>query len=376
MKWWVKRQLLITKVLLLPLTTIAAIAMTTVLTNALTKNSIHQSPIKFVQCQSEQSEAFLSGKTDFWCESSDLIANVFYRRLSALDNELAPSGANGVNAQWESKQTQQWYIEAQRYGEELIIGGLIKNDPKAVEAGFSMFDWGFAKQASDGSFSGTGDPFHSTSMFVQAVARTLLVIQQSPHSKQYTDKIAHYTPLLHRAARWMISDNAWRRGINNNKPYTHRRYIVATALGLTSKLSGDQELVNYARTSIQDGLSLQREDGVNPEKGGHDSSYQMVGVVYAQRWVTYFSNDSLTPKVKAMIERSLDWEHTKILPTGEISNEGNTRTGGQERGRSGKVKKVDNRSVYRGFAYWACVTGNKKWKAIAQQIAQHYYNLP
>ncbi|WP_226591839.1 hypothetical protein [Microseira wollei] len=32
------------------------------------------------------------------------------------------------------------YIETQRYGEEAILGGLIKNDPEAIAAGFKMFN--------------------------------------------------------------------------------------------------------------------------------------------------------------------------------------------------------------------------------------------
>jgi hypothetical protein len=317
-----------------------------------------------------------SPKTDFDYESSNLLTNVLYHRLSRAYNSMSPNGANGANVRWESNQSERWYIEAQRYGEGLVIGGLIKNDAKAIEVGFKMFDWGFARQSADGSFKGTGDPFHSTSFFVQAVARTLLVIQQSPQSSKYAKQVARYKPLLHRAARWMISADVWNKGTKNNQPYTHRRYLVAAALGLTSKLTGDRELLNYARMSIKDGLALQRPDGVNPEKGGYDSSYQMVGVVYAQRWLTYFPNDPLAPKVVAMINQALTWEQTKILPTGEIANWGNTRTWGQESGRAGKIKKVDYNMALRGFAYWAAVTKNPKWALIAHQIAQFYYHLP
>lgn len=121
------------------------------------------------------------------------------------------------------------------------------------------------------------------------------------------------------------------------------------------------------------GLSLQRRDGVNPEKNGHDSSYQMVGVIYAQRWVTYFPQDEITSKVVAMINKSLLWEQTRILPSGEISTEGNTRTAGQEKGRSGKVKSMDRRTALRAFAYWASVTGNQKWEETAHKIASFYY---
>ncbi|MEH2286665.1 hypothetical protein [Nostoc sp.] len=326
--------------------------------------------------QSNLSQRQLSQKTDFEHESTDLIANVLYPRLSDLHKSMMTNGANGANVLWIRNQARNWYIEDQRYGEDLIIGGLVKNDPQAIEAGFKMFDWGFAHQANDGSFFITGDRFHSTSFFVEAVAHTLLVIQQSPYSEKYADQVAKYKPLVHRAARWMIKPNIWKIGIGRNKPYTHRRYLVAIALGLTGKLTGDQELIEYAHKSLKDGLSLQRPDGVNPEKNGHDSSYQMVGVIYAQRWVTYFPQDEITPKVVAMINKSLLWEQTRMLPSGEIITEGNTRTAGQEKGRSGKVKSMDRRPVLRAFAYWASVTNNQKWEESARKLTKFYYKIP
>jgi len=327
----------------------------------------------FVFANAHDTNSALFQTTDFDREATDLIVNVFYRRLSGLYGSMAPDGASRANVYWERDRAAHWYIEEQRYGEDLIIGGLIKNDPQAIQAGFKMFDWGFARQAADGSFQGTADPFHSTSFFVEAVAHTLLFIQQSSQSEQYTDQVARYTPLVHRAARWMISPNVWKKGIERNEPYTHRRYLVAAALGLTGKLTGDQKLINYAHQSLEDGLSLQLPDGVNPEKGGYDSSYQTVGTIYAERWVTYFPNDPLTPKVAAMIDKALAWEQTRILPTGEISAEGNTRTGGQERNRSGKVKQVGPGPQIRAFAYWASATGNPRWAASAQKIKQHYF---
>lgn len=313
-------------------------------------------------------------KTDYDHESSQYITKLLYRNLSSFSKLMSSTGANGGNVAWENKKTSKWYIEQQQYGEGLIIGGLIKNgDERAIQAGFKMFDWGFAQQSADGGFAGTGDPFHSTAFFVQAVAHSLLVIQQSPQASKYADKVTYYKPMLQRAARWMISPEVWKKGTKNDQPYTHRRYLNAVALGLTGKLTGDQELIDYARKLITDGLSLQRSDGVNPEKGGHDSSYQMVSVMFAQRWATYFADDSLTPQVITMIKTSMAWEEKRILSTGEIDSKGNTRSAGQEFGRTGKVKTMDYKAAIRGFAYWAAVTNDQKWAAIAQKISQFYY---
>lgn len=313
-------------------------------------------------------------KTDFEHESTGLIANFLYKRPASLYYAMAPSGANGKNATWEQNQTGQWYIEQQRAGEVAVIGGLVKGDREAIAAGFKMFDWGFARQAADGSFPGTGDAFHSTSLFLEAVAHTLLVIQQSPMATEYAEQVASYTKKAHRTARWMIQPEVWETGTKHNEPFTHRRYLVAMALGLTAKLTGDRQLMDYARQSISDGLSLQREDGVNPERDGHDSSYQMTGVIYAARWATYFPEEPLTPKVIEMIDKAVAWQRNRILPTGEISSDDNTRTAGQETIRNGRVKIINKREVIRGFAYWASVTDDPTWDAIAHQIAHFYYN--
>ncbi|WP_293077355.1 calcium-binding protein [Moorena sp. SIO3H5] len=311
--------------------------------------------------------------TDFLRESTDLVANVLYARPLATYDSMAASGAVGINADWENNESQSWYIEAQRQGEEAILSGLINDDQAAIEAGLTMFDWGFAQQSADGGFEGTGDPFHSTSLFIHAVARSLLLIQGSSYSQQYADVIEGYKEKLSDAADWMIQPEVWETGTSNNEPYTHRRYVVGTALGLTSQLTGNSELMDYARQSLADGLALQQPDGVNPELGGYDSSYQMVGVLYAAQWVSYFPEESLTAEVIEMINDAIAWEQTRILPDGQISTEGNTRTSGQEILRSGELKNINNREIIRGLAYWASVTQDQDLTEDAYEVGQFYY---
>jgi len=346
--------------------------LTTVLVNELDINlAFALAPVE----PREQPIELQEKKTDFDHESTDLIANYLYRNPSHLYEPVTANGTSNANIAWEQNPTRRWFIDEQRYGEERIIGGLIKNDPEAIKSGFKMFDWGFAHQKDNGSFDGAADAFNGTTFFVQAVARSLLAIEQSPQAKDYASEVAHYKPLVHRAARWMIRRSVWKTGIERNQPYTHRHYIVAAALGLTGKLTGDRRLIEYSRQSISEGLSRQLPDGVNPEKGGYDSSYQMVGIVYAQRWLTYFPDDPLAPRVAASIRKGLEWEETRVLPTGEITTEGNTRTGGQERARNGKIKVVSHRMAIRGFAYWSSVTGEQNWETNARRIAHFYYRI-
>lgn len=308
---------------------------------------------------------------DYQILASNLLSNTVYGNTQW--KEMAADGAWGVNAQWAQGASSKWYIEQQRYGEGLIIDGLLHNDVEAIAAGLKAFDWGFKQQASDGSFAGTQDPFHSTSFFVAAVARTCLLIQQSPYASQYQAKVDAYTARVYKAAQWMASPEVWSRGISNDAPYSHRHFLVADAMGLTSRLvGGDSRLSSLARFQIRAGLARQLTNGVNPEAGGYDSSYQAVGIAYAQTWATYFPKDSTTSDVKSMLNKALAWQQSRILPHGEVNCDGNARTG-VEKGPSGTVKTVEWKSAITAFSRNFQTTGDVRWQSLAQKVAQHYY---
>ena len=319
---------------------------------------------------------------DLAVQSSAPIVSLLYRHPADGLRGGTARGAAGVNARWERGTSRQWFIEEQRAGEVAAIGALLTYDVATIDAALRLLDWGFARQVADGSFAGSGDPFHSTSFFVVAAAHTCLFFQraaasgQYPLAGRYLGRIADYLPRIRRAARWMAGPSVWSPGLAGNAPFTHRRYLVGAAVGLSGVLTADSALIERAHAVIEDGLSLQRADGSNPERGGHDSSYQMTGVVFAQYWAAYLPTDPLTPAVRAMIGRALGWEATRVLPTGEVTAEGNTRTAGQERSRSGAIKGVAYSRVIRGFASWAALTGDPAWAERAWRVGRYYYATP
>jgi hypothetical protein len=315
-------------------------------------------------------------------QSSGALSSLTYRRpADALAGSTA-DGAAGANAAWARGNGRQWFIEEQRAGEVAAIGGVVTFDPRLIEGALRLFDWGFARQGADGGFAGTGDPFHSTSFFVAAVAHTGLFVRDAagsgrfPLAEYYLQRIARYTPLVQRAARWMARPDVWSRGLALNAPYTHRRYLVGAALGLTGVLADDSALIDRVSAVIEDGLARQRTDGVNPELGGPDSSYQMTGVVFAEYWVSYLPDHPLTPHVRLMLDRALAWEASRVSAGGVVSAQGNTRTAGQEKSRAGVVKSVAYSRVIRGFATWGALTGNSRWTELAWRTGRYYYGNP
>ena len=303
-------------------------------------------------------------------DSKGLLAQDTYGHLDW--STIAPDGANPLNAAWESGASSTWYIELQRTGSTLIIGGIVHNNQAAIQKGISMFDWGFAHQSSNGGFDGSTDEFHGTAFFVEAVAHAMLVLEASPYAAQYAPQIAQFTADDDRAAQWMITPSILSRGTRDDLPYTHREYLDADALGETSLLANDPTLMPASRQFILRGISLQQSDGIDPELGGYDSSYQAVGLEYAERWATYFSDDSIIPALEHTITIGLEWEETMILSTGQISTVGSSRTDGQELNPNGTLKTVAYNTVETAFAYQAALSGRSRWAADASTISQYY----
>jgi hypothetical protein len=296
----------------------------------------------------------VSGPLDAGIDFSPAFDRILYSHPAALVRGVAPDGANGVNAEWEHGRGPGMFIEEQRHGEEAIIAGLVHHSTKLWRLGVREFAWGFAHQGPEGNFPDTQDPFHSASFFVEGVAHTTLVLRSAASNgvhvpRPLLDEINSFVPKLERAANWMASPCVWRAGLASDAPYTHRRFLVASALGLTAVLTGDRLLARRAREALELGLSAQQSNGVFPELGGFDSSYQARGIVYAEHYLAWVPHapSSLGPA----IARGLGWERTRILPSGQVSIVGNTRANGVMYDHNGR-KLVVYPMVANALAWW------------------------
>ena len=319
--------------------------------------------------------ALAQGPSMWAIESSETASTVLYSSPGhRFSTKMGPDGAFQANADWEAGKRATWYIEYQQYGYMMILGGLLHHEPQTVDDGWKVFDWGFQHMDREGNFEGScagsvAGEFHSASFFIEAVAHTLLTLQQSPYAEQFQSQISRDVPLLHRAALWMIKPAVWDKSIGPNGRFTHRRYLEAAALGETSLLTGDQSLLDKAHWLISDALPRQDPSGYNPEKGGADSSYHAVGLCYAEYYMTFLPNDPLVPQMSAMADKGLKWEELRMLPSGEVSAAGNTRTGGEEKKYTGQVKHIAYTMVFRAYYWRAMQTGSHRWMDDATKVA-------
>ena len=123
----------------------------------------------------------------------------------------------GVNEKWQRGETPEWFIEGQRFGVDMVQSGVAVNSPAPVRQGWTVLGWGFSKQSKDGGFEGTGDPFHSVSLFVEGAARALLLLKESGDAGQWR-AVQKHVPALHAAALWLVRPDVAARGSKTIPP--------------------------------------------------------------------------------------------------------------------------------------------------------------
>lgn len=314
---------------------------------------------------------------DLSFETSDFMRHTAYRNVRKLDNDDAPSGAYGsVNRDWEVTHSGKWYIEEQRNGGDLIIGGISAHNRKAIDRGLKILEWGFRQQKPDGMFPST-DPFHSSSFFVEAAAHACLLLQVSRYGTSYASQIADMTERLRRAAHWMMLPSIEEAGKRENRIFTHRRYLVACALGETGVLAHDDVLIHKSEEYVRDGMSLQDPSGFNPERGGYDSSYNAGGLVFAERYYVLVAPNDIRPALGTMLKNGVAWQASKVAPDGSQITAGNTRVQGivTETDRAGQAKHIAIGQVFRCFAYWAQISGDAHFGQLAETVADYFHYL-
>jgi hypothetical protein len=280
-----------------------------------------------------------------------LLVRSLYRR--EVSKEYAPDGVAGTNRGGFR------FIEEQRQGAEWIVRGVAENRDDWPRLGWKPLDWGLARQQADGGFN-SQDPVHSTSMFLEALARARVIDPQNA-TRQRLDGLT-------RGMQWLMRPAVEQKHLASNAPYTHRRYILAAGFGQAAAATGEAVFARRALTWVRDGLGMQLGDGTNPEKGGYDAGYQMVGVLMALRYLPVCGDPQTRASLRAMIRKAVPPELARQDSSGLIDGGGSTRIG-LEQARSGKTKGVPYHEVMQALVYAAQALPEPQWTAPAQKIA-------
>ncbi|MDF8334992.1 hypothetical protein [Novosphingobium cyanobacteriorum] len=274
--------------------------------------------------------------------------------------DVGPSGAVGRN------RSGMWKIEEQRTGGDWIFHGVLSGRADWKEIGWRVLKWGCDQQQASGRFPSSGADFHSSSFFIEALARATNVdrIGSSPASRS----------ALQRGTDWLIASEA--EGLRSNYGLTHRYYLQAAALAQSSVALSDPDIMKVAVRWACRGMKQQLPNGINPEmkligpkagQTGFDVSYQMVGILFALRFLSVCDNSTLINELKRMIRKAGDWWIARIKSDGTVSLADSTRVG-IETGRDGRLKGLDTRSAFLALIYGAQVLQDHEWIEAAIKI--------
>ncbi len=293
-----------------------------------------------------------------------LVTDILGYNPDELVGRVSESGAVGVNADFDDGIRTDYFIEMQRYGAELVVAGLSVSDPGAVDQGIAILQWGLDQQAADGSFPLSGDPVHSTSLFAEAVGRSIMELERfnyRPFDGYHDEWIGQLSAMTH----WLISVDQDSADVDL-KDFGHRYFLRAAAIKRAALLASDSVLDAEANAYMQAGLARQDDNGVFAERGGFDISYQSLGLKYAGDFYRLTDNLAIRDEIRNAFTKSLPLFQARIDSAGNVDVSDSTRI--TESTRGGGAKTFDRQNAVRAYLSGFAVTGDQAYLDLAQAL--------
>ena len=308
-----------------------------------------------------------------------LLRQIPRERLDALmGNQPDAKGFTGSN------RTAGYWIEAgtQRGSCRGVITGVVLDDLVRADDAWRGIEVTFAHQRADGGFE-AGDrpngesakPFgaavETAFFFLQELGRAILVIRESPHEAHFRDRIAALEPKIRRAGAFITTgyDNI----IKDSSHDVNRIVIAAKAFGTCGLVVRDEPLIATSRKLIAHALTLRDQEGVFIERGGRDSSYNVVSILFG----TILGLHLPIPEFDAALPAAMAWELTRIKSNGEVDASGNTRTGvGKEPSYFGEPKEVNYGEVVQALTLYGMIHDDRACLEAADRVFKYWKSHP
>ena len=248
-----------------------------------------------------------------------------------------------------------------RGGCRYLAACAVLNDKVRADDAWKSIEAMFATQVEDGGFEGAGEPgdaaitvfairVENAYFFLQELGRTILIVRASPMEPYFRERLANLMPKLRRACDFI--QKGYPTIVVKVGHTPNRLLIAAKAFGLCGIVLNDEKMKESSSRLVKAAIARRDKEGVFTERGGRDSSYNAVAILMGQQLSLYLPNAELD----AAIKPAMDWQRTRIKPTGEVEVEGNTRTGvGKEPSPTGVPKHVNYNEVAQALWYYGAL---------------------
>lgn len=138
----------------------------------------------------------------------------------------------------------------------------------------------------------------------------------------------------------------------------------------------NENAMNSGITFMETALTLiDSDEGYFIEEGGWDSSYNGVAIKLAMELFMLLTDTEAQNKLEPVLVKATQWQESRILETGEISVEGNTRVFHGGESFVGKEKEVDIEKTIRAFYYFSVLAEDDSFKNLADKIVDYYKSI-
>jgi hypothetical protein len=284
---------------------------------------------------------------------------------------IAADGAMGRNrgsfsdvaAQRDALWTLRYAIRARR----------IEDARRAVDA----LDYAFRRRDEAGYFeNGLGvDPvraIEADAFFLAAYGQFRRLAEQSAGRDELMQRLKSHEPAVRAGIGWLMKNQE--ALVEQGKETPNRLLFDALALLLNGQALGDTAAVQAGTAFFQRAIAMQHSDGYFLEKRGYDSSYQAVCLLNLAAIYSYVDDPEIASRSFASAAAGLRWLGTRIGVDGEVSVQGNTRTGAGQETFFGRAKDVNYPEVIYALFLWSALD-NGDHTSQAERVARHMRDL-
>ena len=158
-----------------------------------------------------------------------------------------------------------------------------------------------------------------------------------------------------------------------DKEAPNRLLFDAVAFQSLGRFLSDQEALDIAEDFAELALELQDDSvGYFIEGGGWDSSYNGVALQLGMELFMIMEDSTLRVQLQRALQKSVEWQLSRILDSGEISQEGNTRVFDGGEAFLGEEKGVDYAKTAKSFIYLSVLANDTTFRDVAERILEFY----
>ncbi|MBW4551578.1 MAG: hypothetical protein KME35_10780 [Aphanocapsa sp. GSE-SYN-MK-11-07L] len=301
-------------------------------------------------------------------------------------------GRFGFNKQYQMYSSPFWQRSVGIYTQDAIFS----QDATKIDLALKAIEFTFKQQLPNGNFSftpvpdqpantqqdyGVGDQttLGALPFFLAGLGTALQTYQNSgwfqtdAQNQSFRSRLAALTPKIQTTLDFMTLDSNVSR-LKGDSRAANRTWHKALAYYSLGEALGDPKAQQIGLNFAQAAMSqFDSKTGIFLENGGGDSSYQAVSLVLASRFSLLLDeNDPLRTKIQQAVIAGAAWEQSKVLSTGEVSTEGNTRVHPDGETSMNIQKSVDVKTVVNAFSYAALFSHQQTYWQTAQRVSDFY----